>query len=207
MLGVRARATDLARRAWMRVVLTGVLSVDAHRRMELAYRLRDPWKARTPREQVRFAETTRFITEHVGGHIANTLEIGCGEGHQSEHLSRMTDHLTGLDVSRTAIERARRRVPSATFDEGQLMDQPWANERGRFDLVTACEVLYYVRDKKRLLEAMDRVGRHCVVTWYGPANRVCEAAALSMPAVARKSVHHEGMSWVMTYWKGEAGRG
>ncbi len=189
------------------MVLTGVLSVDAHRRMELAYRLRDPWRARTPREQVRFAEISRFITEHVGPHVANVLEIGCGEGHHSEHLARMTDHLKGLDVSRTAIERARRRVPSATFDEGQLFDQPWANERGRFGLVTACEVLCYVRDKKRLLEAIDRVGRHCVVTWYGPANRLCEGDVMTMPGVVRTSVRHEGMEWVMAYWKGEAGRG
>ena len=174
--------------------------------MELAYRLRDPWRAHAPREQLRFAETTRFITERAGPHFANVLEIGCGEGHQSEQLARRADHLTGLDVSRPAVLRARRRVPSATFTEGQLHEQPWANERGRFDLVTACEVLYYVRDQRRLLAAMDRMGRHRVATWYLPANRVCAEAMMEMPGVLRTTAHQDGMSWVMAYWRGEVAR-
>lgn len=191
----------------MRLVLTGVLSKDPRRRMELAYWLHDPWQSRAPGEQLRFAEISRFITDQVGPHVGSILELGCGEGHQSEHLVRLADRLTGVDVSRIAIERARRRVPAATFVLGELFEQPWAGERGRFDLVTACEVLYYTRDKGRFLGAMDRLGRHCVVTYYGRAERLCDPAAMSMPGAVQARIHRDGMSWVLVYWKGEAARG
>jgi 2-polyprenyl-3-methyl-5-hydroxy-6-metoxy-1,4-benzoquinol methylase len=203
---MRARPS-LLQRVWKRLVLTGVLSRDAHRRMELMYRLRDPWRAEAPREQLRFIETDRFITEHVGPRVATILELACGEGHHSEHLARIGPQLTGIDVSRTAIQRARRRVPAATFVHGEVFEQPWARERGRFDLVTACEVLYLVRDKTRLLRAMDRLGHHCVVTYYAPAEHLCEREVMAMPGAIQTRVQREGMTWVLVHWKGEAARG
>jgi SAM-dependent methyltransferase len=190
----------------MRLVLTGVLSSDTRRRMDLAYWLRDPWRSLAPGEQQRLADVDSFIARHVGPHVESALEIGCGEGHHSLRLVCLADRLTAIDVSRRAIRRAQQRVPSATFVCGDLLEQPWANERARFELVTACEVLYYVRDKERLLRTMDRLARHCVVTYYGRAAHLCDPVVMAMPGAERTRIERNGASFVLVHWKGEGER-
>ena len=95
----------------------------------------------------------------LGDRFGSLLEIGCGEGHQTEHLAALAGEITGLDVSEIAVERARKRLPDAEFRVGDIYAQPWIDERGRFELVTACEVIYYMSDIPRFLQTMDWLGR------------------------------------------------
>jgi 2-polyprenyl-3-methyl-5-hydroxy-6-metoxy-1,4-benzoquinol methylase len=203
---LRNRARETARRTWMKYALRGVRQNDAHGRLDLAYKIEDPWHMNAAREQFRFTETNRVIQESLRDRFESVLEIGCGEGHQSEHLARLADKLTGIDVSATAVERARLRVPSADFVAGDLFAQPWASERGRFDLVTACEVLYYMSDMPRFLRAMDQLGGACVVTYFAPAARICEAPVMAMPGVEQTRFRHEDTEWVTAWWIGSARR-
>lgn len=206
---VRGRAREMARRAWMKYAMRGVRQADAHGRLDLAYKIADPWHMDAAREQFRFAETNRVIEDRVSKRLGRVLEIGCGEGHQSEHLARLADKLTGIDVSPTAVERARRRVttPGVDFVAGDLFAQPWAEERGRFDLVTACEVLYYMSDMPRFLRAMDELGGTCLVTYFAPAARLCEAPVMGMPGAQQTRFRHEDTEWVAAWWTGAARRG
>jgi 2-polyprenyl-3-methyl-5-hydroxy-6-metoxy-1,4-benzoquinol methylase len=190
----------------MKYALRGVRQNDAHERLERAYQMRDPWHMDADREQFRFAETARVIEKRIGSRFEHLLEIGCGEGHQSVHLTRLTDTLTGIDVSTTAIRRARRRVPEAAFLAGDLFAQEWAHELGRFDLVTACEVLYYMSDVRGFLRAMDRLGGACFVTWFAPASRLCEGPVLSMPGAQLTRFRHGGDEWCAAWWTGAARR-
>lgn len=198
------RVREKARRLWMKHALRGVGQKDAHGKLERAYWVEDPWHMNTAREQFRFAETNRVITEHAP--VSHLLEIGCGEGHQSEWLSRVAGQLTGLDVSPTAIHRARSRVPSAHFVAGDLYAQPWVQERGHFDVVTACEVLYYLRDIPRFLRTIDALGHTCVVTYFSAAARVCEAPLRAMPDAKWSKFAHEDTEWIAVVWPGAARR-
>lgn len=204
---LRGRAREAARRTWMKYALRGVRQADAHGRLDLAYKIADPWHMNAAREQFRFAETNRVIEERLGERFGRALEIGCGEGHQSEYLVRLADRLTGIDVSPTAVGRARERVPSADFVAGDLFAQPWAAERGRFDLVTACEVLYYMSDMPRFLRAMDDLGGTCLVTYFAPAARLCETPVMAMPGAQQTRFRHEDTEWVAAWWTGAARRG
>jgi predicted TPR repeat methyltransferase len=204
---LRVRAREAARRTWMKFAMRGVRQSDAHARLELAYKINDPWHMDAAREQFRFVETNRVIEAHLGARFGRALEIGCGEGHQSEHLARLADKLTGIDVSPTAVERARRRVPPAEFVAGDLFAQPWASDRGRFELVTACEVLYYMSDMPRFLGAMDELGGACLVTYFAPAARLCEAAVMAMPDARQLRFRHGETEWVAAWWRGAARRG
>lgn len=204
---LRGRAREVARRTWMKYALRGVRQSDAHGRLDLAYKIADPWHMNAAREQHRFAETNRVIQDHVSERFERVLEIGCGEGHQSEYLARLTDKLTGIDVSPTAVERARRRAPSVDFVAGDLFAQPWAREPGRFDLVTACEVLYYMSDMPRFLRAMDDLGGACLVSYFAPAARLCEAPVMAMPGARQMRFRHEDTEWVAAWWTGAARRG
>ncbi len=203
---LRDRTQQLVRRTWMKYAMRGVAQADNYGRLDLAYKVADPWHMNSDTERFRFAETNRVIEANLGNRFARVLEVGCGEGHQSEHLARLTDRLTGLDVSATAIERARRRLPAVDFSSVELFAQPWVNERARFDLVTACEVVYYMSDIPRFLKTIDRLGGVCLVTYFAPAARRVEAHVMAMPGVQKTSFRFEDTEWVAAWWKGESRR-
>jgi len=203
---VRERAQQVVRRTWMKYALRGVRQNDAHDRLDLAYKVSDPWHMDSDQERHRFVETNRVIAERIAPHVGSLLEVGCGEGHQSEVLLRVCDDLTGIDVSPTAIERARRRLPDADFASGDLYAQPWAGERGRFDLVTACEVIYYMSDRPKFLAAMDQLGKACLVTYFAPAARKVEAEVMAMPGAQKTNFRFGETEWTAVWWKGAAAR-
>ena len=203
----RERAEQTMRRAWMKYALRTVRQNDAHDRLDLAYKMPDPWHMASAQEQARFAETNAVIARELGEQFGSLLEIGCGEGHQTEHLATLAARVTGLDVSATAIERARRRLPDAEFAVGDVHAQPWAEERGRFELVTACEVIYYMSDMPRFLRTMDRLGHACLVTYFAPAARKVAVHVDAMPGVERSSFHYGDVEWIAAWWPGAAARG
>ncbi len=201
---LRDRARTVVRRTWMKYAMRGVAQADAHDRLDLAYKVRDPWRMESEQERFRFAETNRIVHRALiapAPRLGSILEIGCGEGHQSEHLMQLCDRLTGIDVSPTAIERARQRLPSADFAAGDLFGQPWIGESKKFDLVTAFEVLYYIKDIPRTLDAMSRLGKACVVTYFGPAARRVEQPLMAMPVLGRDSFKFGDTDWIVVWWR------
>lgn len=203
-LGLTTRVREAGRRAWMRYAMRGVRQADAHDRLDMAYRVNDPWHMETPRERFRFTRTNDVIRETLGDGFERILEVGAGEGHQTEHLLELGSHVTAIEVSATAVARARARLAKANVElvVGDLLAQPWANERGKFDLVTACEVLYYMKDVPRFLRTIDELGGACVVTYFAPAARICEAHAMAMPGAVRSTFDFEDTEWVAVSWKG-----
>lgn len=202
----REKAEQLLRRTWMKYALRGVRQNDAHGRLDLAYKMPDPWHMASEQEQARFVATNEIIRRELGASFNTILEIGCGEGHQTEHLAELAGRITGLDVSATAVERAEKRLPEGEFLVGDLYAQPWAKERGHFDLVTACEVIYYMSDMPGFLRTIDRLGRSCLVTYFAPAARKVEAHVMAMPGVQKTTFRHGEVEWVAAWWKGEAAR-
>src|SRR3954468_2730185 len=56
------------------------------------------------------------------------LEIGCGAGRVTSYLADLADDLHGLDISPRMVATARGRVPSATFQVGDMTDlSPFAD--------------------------------------------------------------------------------
>ena len=202
----KEKAEQVVRRTWMKYALRGVRQNDAHDRLDLAYKMPDPWHMASEQEQTRFVETCAIIERELGDRFESLLEIGCGEGHQTVHLTDLAERVTGLDVSETAIERARRRLPEAEFLVGDLAMQPWVTERGRYDLVTACEVIYYMSDMPGFLRSIDELGRSCLVTYFAPAARKVEAHIMAMPDVKTTTFRYGDVEWVAAWWQGAASR-
>lgn len=195
----RARAARVVRRTWMKYALRGVSFNDAHRRLDLAYRFEDPWHMNSDTERVRFVETARIVRETFG-EVGSLLEIGCGEGHQSEHFAGVCKDLHGLDVSKLAVERARKRLPRATFYVGDLHEQPWAGETDKFDLVVACEVLYYMSDIPRTLETMSRLGKACLVTYFNASEKKVDPYVSVLPGIQTTTIDAGEVSWKAVWW-------
>jgi SAM-dependent methyltransferase len=137
--------------------------------MARVYRVRDPWGLDVPSEHLRFKETTRMIRDRVGDRLGSILEIGSGEGLQTQYLAPLAERIVGIDPSQHAVKRARSlNINNATFEVGDLLNFRAVAHNGPFDLVTACEVIYYLEDSQLELafQNLNSLGRKCVVTYY-----------------------------------------
>jgi cyclopropane fatty-acyl-phospholipid synthase-like methyltransferase len=199
---IKALLQKVKRRTWMKYALRGVGPNDNFERLELAYTIEDPWNMDSPGEIARFEATNRIIKREFG-HVQSLLEIGCGEGHQSRYLAEAADQLHGLDVSEKAVERARARVPDGQFAAADLFSQPWQQSTPRFDLVTACEVLYYMSDVERTLARMSELGRHCLVTIFAPAARRVGPHLERIEGLQKDWIWHGGTVWLVCWWRNE----
>ena len=200
MQRINAKLRKAIRRTWMKYAMRGVGGADNYERLDLAYKLGDPWNMESGLEQARFAATNALVERHFG-RVGSLLEIGCGEGHQTQALRRLADEVYGVDVSPTAIERARLRVPDAQFAAADIHQQPWGEERGRFDLVLACEVLYYIKDIPATIERMRHLGRACMVTFFAPALVRVGPHLEGIDGLQKDWMQHQGETWLVCWWR------
>ena len=119
------------------------------RRLEAFYQQSvDPWGFEIEEyEQERYAATLAVLDR---GRYEDVLEIGCGEGAFTFRLAERAGRVLGVDISETAIGRARSRsveYPNTSFI---AMDIGAALPQGKFDLIVCSEVFYYVRPFSRL---------------------------------------------------------
>lgn len=203
MLGkAKAMLQKVKRRSWMKYALRGVGPNDNHERLDLAYSIADPWNMDSPGEASRFEGTNRII-EREFGPMDSLLELGCGEGHQTRHLAQLASLVYGLDVSEKAVERARARLPQAKFAATDIFGQPWSGEVQRFDLVTACEVLYYMSDVESTLRRMSELGRNCLVTIFAPAARRVGPHLDRIPGLRKDWIWFGGTVWLVCWWRND----
>lgn len=190
----------LKRRLWMRYALREVSGADNHAQLDRIYSLEDPWNMDSAQEIARFQATNELIAQRFG-QVGDLLEIGCGEGHQTRWLAKVSQRQYALDVSARAVERAQQRVPAAQFHVGDIFSQPWTPPGGRFDLVTACDVLYYLSDPAATLEQMRRIGRAGLVTFYAPACGRVAPAVQAIPGVHHDWFSHGHVAWLVAWWR------
>jgi 2-polyprenyl-3-methyl-5-hydroxy-6-metoxy-1,4-benzoquinol methylase len=85
------------------------------------------------------------------------LDAGCGIGIMSELLYALGAQVTGVDVSSVAIDEARLRCPTGSFEIASL---PSLELGMTFDLVIAVDVLYHLVDDGAWLQALGRLATH-----------------------------------------------
>ncbi len=186
------------RALWTRAMLHGVHYRDRYHQLDTLYRITDPWDLDSPRERFRFEETNRLIQREFGN-VARLLEVGCGEGYQSQYLARICDRLHGCDVSARAVERARKRVPTGTFSVSTLSDI-LAGGAAQYDLVVACEVLYYIEDVRGAVQIMSRLGTSCLVTYYQSHQEQLDRTIIALNLAGRTVMSYGDDSWTALWW-------
>lgn len=129
----------------------------------------DPWAYETSTYEADKYRNTLGILPSA--HYGNILEIGCSIGVLSRLLAERCDHFLGLDVSVTALQRARAQACAGM--EFRRMEVPGDWPGGKFDLIVLSEVLYYL-DRAEIALVAERCretlleGGHCVaVNWRG----------------------------------------
>lgn len=132
----------------------------------------DPWQYRcSSYERQKYAATLAACGR---GRFRNALELGASIGVFSVQLAPRCDALTTIDFAPTAVGIARSelaRFPHARAIAGRIPDDL---PTGRFDLVLASEVLYYL-DRDALARTLDALehrlapgGRLVCVHWRRP---------------------------------------
>jgi hypothetical protein len=97
-------------------------------------------------------------------------------------------------VSGRAVERARKRCPGSEFLVGDIFSQE-VSARAPFDLVVACEVLYYMTDVPAALRRIRKLGRHNLVTYFAGEMETLDALVLTLPGVASEILEFESSRW------------
>jgi SAM-dependent methyltransferase len=133
----------------------------------------------------------------------SVLDLGCGSGIFAEAAAIRGARVTGVDTDRDAVALAASRVPGATFLVRHAQDPP----PGRFDVVTAVQLLMHVADPVAVLHRAGRAGTTVTATVWGReheselrvlrdavgAGRPARGPAVSEPARLRAMAERAGL--------------
>lgn len=104
------------------------------------------------------------------------LDMCCGAGQATQVLVERSQHVTGLDASPKAIQRAKERVPQAEYVEAFAERMPFANNQ--FDVVHTSTALHEMESEqlRQILREVQRVlkpgGCFTFVDFHAPTNPV-----------------------------------
>lgn len=134
------------------------------------------------------------------------LEIGLGEGSESERLIRQGAQWSGLDLTSESAARVRARLtlrslPYKELRQGSVLDLPFANDA--FDLVFSHGVLHHVPDimqAQREIHRVLRPGGELVIMLYArwslnylvSIGLIRRAALLAAVPLARAGLNRSG---------------
>jgi SAM-dependent methyltransferase len=140
----------------------------------------DPPPTRDPLSPARAAVLWSLL-EPATDRALRLLECGSGEGHLVAEATARGIEAEGMEISGSAVERARRAHPECPFREHSIDDRPWPLPAGSCDVVVAFEVIAHLPWPRELLQgAADvlRPGGHLALTtpYHGPVKRSALAA-------------------------------
>ncbi len=104
----------------------------------------DPWDLE--KSEFERAKYERQLALIEGHRYARVLEIGCGAGWFTRSLARIADQVVALDISPTAVARARtmaKGLESIDFRVANILDYKLSAEEP-WDLVVMSETIYYL---------------------------------------------------------------
>ena len=134
----------------------------------------DPWGyLASEYERAKYAAT---LAACGPGPFTCALELGGSIGVFSAMLAPRCERLVTVDVSPTAVARARSLLAEHTAAEAIVGSIPAAVPAAAFDLVVASEILYYLQAEQlaatvaRLREQLQPRGRLVAVHWRRPGN-------------------------------------
>lgn len=137
--------------------------IDQSERKEGDYKKFEDARWSAHRQGVVFRHTAALALLKEAG-AQTYLDVGCGDGLFEEYVQRSNPSIkgTGVDLSRTAIEKAKERVPSGSFIEADVIADG-IPEGEMHDAVVALDVLEHTFLPEQLLESMRESSRRYLI--------------------------------------------
>lgn len=110
--------------------------------------LPDPWFAGVTRyryQPLKYQIVLSLLPDRV---YHRALDIGCGAGIFSRLLAEQAEQVVGIDISQSAVDRARRdsaAVSNVEFRQADMLKLDSAS-LGQFDLIVLADTIYYLPD-------------------------------------------------------------
>jgi len=96
-----------------------------------------------------------FALGYVKG--KRVLDAACGTGYGARLLAQVADRVTGIDISLTAINHARKKYPAVALDfiEGDVIALPFQDSS--FDVVVSFETVEHIKEYQKFIKECRRV--------------------------------------------------
>lgn len=106
----------------------------------------DPWH-QTKEAEISYSRMDTVCSIRRFG-LKNILEVGCGLGYFTSYLQEQCRDsvITGMDISRTAVEKARKIFPEVNFFQGDLGELK-GDLLEKYDGIIFSEILWYILDR------------------------------------------------------------
>ncbi|MCK4365542.1 MAG: class I SAM-dependent methyltransferase [Thermoplasmatales archaeon] len=98
------------------------------------------------------------------------LDIGCGKGCFTHLLKKDNNFVVGIDISKTAIEKASVKYPNVCFKRTMFPDE--FDDVTHYDLVVMMEALSYIENWKFAIERIASFGDYCFLSLYLPSKPI-----------------------------------
>jgi peptidoglycan/xylan/chitin deacetylase (PgdA/CDA1 family) len=109
---------------------------------EAVFAEEDPWDyGNSAYESWKFDQTLSLLPAR---RFARALDLGCAEGHLTSRLAPLVGELIAVDISPTAIKRARRRCAGLNNVQCQVINLAAEPLPTKLDLVLCSEMLFYL---------------------------------------------------------------
>ena len=121
---------------------------------DLAHRWWDPESEFKPLHEINPLRLD-FIHQLADLRGKQVLDVGCGTGIYTKILKRRGADISGIDISKSMIEVAKREVSGVDFKVGSAYELPY--RAGSFDLVLAALVIEHLTDLDKAFSEINRV--------------------------------------------------
>lgn len=126
--------------------------------------IEDPWGCEARRSSVNNRIFLELLAEF--GPYQHVLDLGCGLGGMTALVKErfQSAEIIGIDVSETAIRKARALHPEVSFRCLNLVSESLAELAEKHDLVTMSEIIWYVlKDLERVFRKLADLMHPCGV--------------------------------------------
>lgn len=104
----------------------------------------DPWEQSTKEEWASDKAVTLNLIQKLKA--KRVIELGCGLGHFTNRIERLNINTIGVDISKTAIEKAKSTYPNCKFVVADILE--FDIYKGfKPDIIVMAEITWYVLDK------------------------------------------------------------
>jgi len=120
----------------------------------------DPWRQSVEEEWTSEKSVALEFIQKLG--VRRVIELGCGLGHFTKRIKGLGVDVQGIDISKSAIQKAKSTYPDCAFVAGDILDYSIYQDF-QPEIIVMAEITWYVLDK--LDEFIDFLKTHLPNTY------------------------------------------